>query len=113
MDAGDWEEASARSYYAAFHAISAVLLSRNLAFSKHAQTIGSFNREFVKSGIFPSDFGAILKRLMENRMEGDYGVIARLGEEDANADTVDAEKILNKCVEYLEKVSGVSAGDKT
>lgn len=52
MESGFFGEASSRSYYAAFHAVSAVLAHRGLAFSSHAQTLAAFNREFVKTAVF-------------------------------------------------------------
>jgi len=50
------DDAVSRAYYAVFHGISAVLLSKGIAFSSHSQVIGVFNREFVKTGVFPADF---------------------------------------------------------
>jgi len=47
LAAGFPGEASSRAYYAAFHAITAVLATRGLSFFSHTQTIGAFNREFV------------------------------------------------------------------
>lgn len=42
-----YDDSVSRSYYAVFHAISAVLLSKGLHFSSHSQTIGAFNKEFI------------------------------------------------------------------
>jgi uncharacterized protein (UPF0332 family) len=47
MEDGFLGDVSSRSYYAAFHAISAVLASKGLTFSSHAQAIGAFNKEFI------------------------------------------------------------------
>ena len=35
LDSGLWRDAASRAYYCAFHAVSAVLLSKGLAFSTH------------------------------------------------------------------------------
>ena len=48
MESGFFGEASSRSYYAAFHAVSAVLAHRGLAFSSHAQTLAAFNRSLSR-----------------------------------------------------------------
>ena len=45
LDSGFYGDVASRAYYAAFHAISAVLADRGLTFSSHAQTLGAFNRE--------------------------------------------------------------------
>lgn len=49
LDAGDADFAASRAYYAMFYAAEALLLSRGLAFSKHAAVIAEFTREFVRS----------------------------------------------------------------
>ena len=41
---GAWGDASSRAYYAAFHAVSAALLSRGETYSRHGQVLGAFNR---------------------------------------------------------------------
>jgi uncharacterized protein (UPF0332 family) len=71
-----WGDASSRAYYAAFHAVSAVLLSRDESYSHHAQVLGAFNRGFVHTGLFPKEFTVLLTRLFENRQNGDYAVCA-------------------------------------
>jgi len=67
-----FDDAVSRAYYAVYHAISAVLADLGLTFSSHAQTLGAFNKDFVKSGHFPKDTFAkiqiasiILKRKQE------------------------------------------------
>ena len=72
FDAGDWDDTSSRAYYAAFHAVAAVLRARNLVYSSHAQTLGAFNRECVLTGVFPREFAQALTRLFESPI-GDGG----------------------------------------
>ena len=106
MEFGFFGDASSRSYYAAFHAISAVLAEKGMTFSSHAMTLGSFNREFVKSGIFPSDTFRKLQRLYEDRQTGDYDFSRNINQETAQIDITDAEWLVNRCLEYLEKTLG-------
>lgn len=56
-------DAASRAYYAAFHAISALHLSQGNTFSSHAQLIGRFNRDFVRTGLFPPELTRIMTRL--------------------------------------------------
>ncbi|MDP2984043.1 MAG: HEPN domain-containing protein [Candidatus Latescibacter sp.] len=58
-----FDDVVSRSYYAVYHALNAVLISRGLSFSSHAQNIGVFNREFVKTGVFPKEFSEIVQGL--------------------------------------------------
>ncbi len=69
-----YDDAISRTYYAVFHAISAALLSKGLHFSSHGQTIGAFNREFIKTKKFPSSFSKTIKKLFRERQMGDYDV---------------------------------------
>jgi uncharacterized protein (UPF0332 family) len=53
LEAGSWSDAGSRAYYAAFHAITAVLLSAGETYSSHSQVIGMFNKNYVHAGHFP------------------------------------------------------------
>ena len=92
------------AYYAAFHSISAVLLSKGLHYSSHGQIIGNFNEEFVKTGIFPSDFTKILQQLFEERQTGDYDFDIYITQEEAEENLKNAERLLNECKEYLVRI---------
>jgi uncharacterized protein (UPF0332 family) len=94
-------DAASRAYYAAFHAVSAALLARGLAFSSHSQVLGAFNRDFVHAGDFPRDFTAILTRLFEDRQTGDYDPASPLETADAERDVRDAERIVEAVATHL------------
>jgi uncharacterized protein (UPF0332 family) len=96
-----WDDAVSRAYYAVFHAISALHLSNGQAFSSHAQSIGRFNKDFVKTGIFPKEFTAILSRLFEDRQSGDYDLSGLVTAEDARRDVDDAKRLLDAIIDYL------------
>ncbi|MDI6740852.1 MAG: HEPN domain-containing protein [Candidatus Edwardsbacteria bacterium] len=102
LAAGHWSDAVSRAYYCAYHAISAVLLTKGLAFSSHGQAIGAFNREFVKSGLFPADFGRKLVKMQSDREAGDYRTLSPIGREVAQGDIEDARMILEHCRNYVE-----------
>lgn len=101
LEAEDWDDASSRAYYAAFHAVSAVLWKRGLTYSSRAQTLGAFNRECVASGEFPRDFIRILTRLFEDRQLGDYDIVHSIDSETARRDVEDARRILEACEQVL------------
>lgn len=65
MQNGFYDDAVSRSYYAVFHSITAVLSIKGLSFSSHTQTIGAFNKHFVKEGLFPVQTTRMIKRLIE------------------------------------------------
>jgi len=102
LGADAWDDAASRAYYAAFHAVSAVHLSRDNTYSSHAQLIGRFNKDFVKTGLFPQEYTRILARLFEDRQAGDYDVVGTMTEAEARQDVEDAEKIVAAIADYLE-----------
>lgn len=98
---GAWDDAVSRAYYAAFHAISALHLSKGQVYSSHAQSIGRFNKDFVKTEISPKEFSAILTRLFEDRQSGDYDLSGLVTAEDARRDVEDAKRFLDAIIDYL------------
>ena len=75
FDDGHYGFSASRSYYTMFYAAEAVLLHRDLQFSKHSAILSAFNKEFVKEGIFPASIFKSLQKGFELREEGDYGLI--------------------------------------
>jgi uncharacterized protein (UPF0332 family) len=61
-----------RVYYAMFYAVQALLVSREVSFSKHGQVKAYFNREMIKTGIFPTEMGRLYNKAFEYRQKFDY-----------------------------------------
>ncbi len=102
-DGGNYDFASSRAYYAAFYVIQAVLLTKNLSFSKHSAVISMFNQYFVKTGTFPSDFGKLISQLFRERQIGDYDFEVIITEDDAQKDIEAAERVAEAVRTYLVK----------
>jgi uncharacterized protein (UPF0332 family) len=62
-----------RSYYAMFYALLGLLATRGIGTSKHSGVISLFDREFVKTGIFPKGLSKSLHRAFDERQAHDYG----------------------------------------
>jgi uncharacterized protein (UPF0332 family) len=60
-----------RLYYAMFYAVLALLQAKHLGTSKHSGAIALFDREFVKTGIFPKELSMALHRAFALRQKGD------------------------------------------
>jgi len=99
----DCDFASSRAYYAAFYSLQAVLLTRDLSFSKHAGVISGFNQHFVKTAIFPKNFSKLISRLFRHRQSGDYDFGSNISTEDAERDVRTAEEIRQSISEYLKR----------
>ena len=61
-----------RIYYSMFYAVQALLILNDQSFSKHGQVKGYFNKEFIKTGRFPKEFGKIFNIVFEYRQKYDY-----------------------------------------
>ncbi len=69
----NFSEASiSRLYYAAFYAISALLINLNLNPKTHLGAKSLFNKEFIHTGIFSDEFSDFYTLLMAKRFEADY-----------------------------------------
>ena len=61
-----------RVYYAMFYAVQALLVLHGVSFSKHGKVKGFFNREFIKSGKIPLEYGRLYNKAFEYRQKFDY-----------------------------------------
>ena len=86
-----------RLYYAAFYAVSALLLERRLSFKKHSGVRASFHREFVKTGLIATEWGKLYDQLFEDRQEGDYVALISFDREYV-------EENLKRCDKFLREL---------
>ena len=100
----DYDFASSKAYYAVFYFTQAALYTKNLVFSKHSANIAEFNRNFVKKGIFPKEFGEYLQRLFKERQIGDYEYSKKIGLEEARENLRIAKIICEKIENYLDSL---------
>ena len=61
-----------RLYYAAFYAVSAVLLHGGQSFTKHTGVRAAFHGQMVKPRLVDAKWGKLYDHLFEDRQEGDY-----------------------------------------
>ena len=80
---GFYDFVASRAYYAAFYAATAALLNLGLEFTKHSGVIASVHQRLVKTGSLDTEHGKELNWLFELRNVGDYGVIVRVSQQDA------------------------------
>ena len=91
-----------RIYYSMFYSVQALLVLNEKAFSKHGQVKGYFNKEFIKSGIFPKEFGKLFNTVFEYRQKFDY-VDLLIPEEELISDyIIEARKFIDQISSYLD-----------
>jgi uncharacterized protein (UPF0332 family) len=72
QNAKHWNTCANRLYYAAFYAVSALLVKDSHTASKHSGVKALFNQHYVKPGTVEKDKGRLYNRLFDLRQEGDY-----------------------------------------
>ena len=98
-----------RAYYAMFYALLALLATRQLGTSRHSGAISLFDREFVKTGLFPRELSRALHLAFDRRQEHDYGEMIPLTREIAEETLQDARVFVAAIEAYLRE-GGYLAG---
>lgn len=104
----DPDSSASRSYYAAFHAITALFARSGQTFSKHSQLRSAVHRELVKTNNWDQHLGRAFDFLMDLRDAGDYGGVYHVTREDAERATDLATEILEN-VQKMENFPDVEA----
>lgn len=86
-----------------FYSVQALLLLNGASFSKHSQVKGYFNREFIKTEIFPKQFGRLYNKVFEYRQKFDYVDLAIPEKELISEYIESAKEFISKIEEYLQK----------
>ena len=102
-----YDFAASRAYYAAFYAATALLLSKELTFSKHGGVVASIHRDFVKTGRLDVRQGRNLNWLFELRSIGDYGGLAHVTEPEAKQAIRAASEFLKAIQVLLEQAKRI------
>ena len=93
--------AASHAYYAMFYAAEAMLLSRNLSFSKHSGVMAASGREFAKTGTVPFEFHRWLMDAFDARNVGDYDIHRDLTGEQAAEHLRRATILIEAAAEFL------------
>ena len=96
---GFYDFSVGRSYYAMFYTAEAVLLTKNLSFSKHSAVIAAFGKEFVKPAILPKKLREYLVSAFDIRQLGDYGAPGSVNKERA-------QSLIEETKEFIETIEG-------
>ena len=67
-----WELVANWMYYAAYYAVSALLIANGHTAKTHETIVRIFGLHFVKTGIFSTEQGHLYNKLFSLRLTGDY-----------------------------------------
>lgn len=98
-----WNSTINRLYYAAYYAISALLLSKDLSPTTHNGVKQNFSEYFIKEELIPKKFGKIFSQLFTWRQKGDYDDLFDFDKEKVLPYFDPVEKLIELTEEMIEK----------
>ena len=98
--AEEYKAANNRAYYAIFHSLNAVHALSGAAYKRHKDAIGNFNKEYVKSGIFPREIGRKIGEAEEIRHASDYDDFYIASKEESERQIEVAEEFIELVEQY-------------
>ncbi len=69
---GKWNSTINRLYYAAYYAVTALLIQNDIKTTTHNGTKLSFSEYFIKTNVLPKEYGKTYSQLFTWRQKGDY-----------------------------------------
>ncbi|MBD5464822.1 MAG: HEPN domain-containing protein [Lachnospiraceae bacterium] len=72
MRENEYRTANNRAYYAIFHAISAIHAIDGKVYKRHKDSLANFNKDYIRTEIFPKAFGRKIIDAEEIRHASDY-----------------------------------------
>lgn len=92
-----WDFVANRLYYTVFHATLALLVNDGHKTSTHRGVVALFGMHYIKTGIFPTEYGKMYSRLQTMRDEADYNCSFKATQEDV-------EPYIEQVQNFLAKV---------
>ena len=103
----DYKGANNRAYYSIFHAINAVHAVSGKAYKRHKDAVANFNKDYVRTSIFPREMGRKIWQAEEIRHASDYDdfYIASKEESERQISVADEFIVLAEkyCMEQLQE----------
>jgi len=96
-----WRGAINRAYYAMFYATLALTVEKQQVISKHTGVIAFFDKEFIRTGIFPKELSRSLHFAFERRQNSDYGELLSENAEEVIQAIDESAKFVEKVKDYL------------
>ncbi|MCD8365843.1 MAG: HEPN domain-containing protein [Clostridiales bacterium] len=103
FDAREYKAANNRAYYAIFRAVNAVHAMDGRAYKRHKDAIANFNKDYVKTEIFPRKIGREIAQAEEIRHASDYDDFYFATAEEAAEQITTATELIAMIEVYCEK----------
>ena len=92
-----------RLYYAAYYAVSALLIANKIPAHSHEGNVTQFGLHFVKTGKVDREDGKILSHLLTMRLKGDYSDRFGLTDTDVLPYIKPTESFINKISNWAKE----------
>ena len=104
----DYRGANNRAYYAIFHAINAVHAINGKAYKRHKDAVANFNKNYVKTSVFPREMGRKIGQAEEIRHASDYDDFYIASKEESERQILTADEFIimteKYCREQIEEL---------
>ena len=103
MEAKEYRGANNRAYYGIYHAISAIHALDERAYKRHKDALANFNKDYVKTEIFPRSLGKRIAEAEEIGHASDYDDFYIATREEAQEQITTAEELIQRVESYVKE----------
>ena len=100
---GLWDNIANRLYYAAFHAVSALLINDGHTVGTHQGAVVMLHQHYVKTGLLSKEDGAFYSQLQTMREKADYNCTYYATEQDTAPRIAATESFIEKIIGLIKK----------
>ena len=112
LEAEEYRGANNRSYYAIFHAVNAVHALTGKAYKRHKDALANFNKEYVRTEIFPREIGRKISEAEEIRHASDYDDFYIASREESVRQVEVADEFIKLVEKYSQNKISEKESDK-
>lgn len=92
-----------RAYYSIYYSLTAVLCLEPVAFKRHKDTLGYFNKNYVHTGIFPEEIGRSISKAQKIRHASDYDEFYVASKEEAENQIQTAKTVADLVDKFISQ----------
>ena len=107
LEINDYRGANNRVYYAIYHAISVVYALEEKAYKRHKDALGNFNKDYIRTEVFPKEYGKRIVKAEEIRHASDYNDFYIAKKEDTIKQIETAELLIALVEDYCRNYEKV------
>ena len=100
-ESNHWNGAANRLYYAVFHAVNALFLHNGLEVHTHRGSHAVFGLNYIKTGVFPKEYGRLYSALQTMREESDYNCVYSVSQQEIEDGIEPAKQFIAAIKEYI------------